>query len=77
MIEFNELLKDKCICKNCPTYTEQVETIAHCYPDIGKTKHVKEDNGCMCKSCPVYQKTRLKNHYYCLKGHEEQQNKKA
>ena len=74
--EFEEklpLVKDMCICKNCPTYTPEETESGFCHPLIGKSKIITEEKGCVCPTCPVYQKMDLKNGYYCTRKSEMEQ----
>ncbi|MCK5661811.1 MAG: DUF2769 domain-containing protein, partial [Methanosarcinales archaeon] len=46
---------------------------AYCFPTIGKSKCITEENGCICGGCPVTEKMGLKHIYYCTKGSEKEQ----
>jgi hypothetical protein len=79
-MEKTEILK-LCICPGCPTYVDcskqgKTKEKAFCMPYVGKSKCITKEKGCICGACPVKAKLKLKNFYFCIKGSEEQQNKK-
>lgn len=74
--EFEEklqMVKDMCICKNCPTYVAEETELGFCHPLVGKSKIITEEKGCDCPKCPVYQQMKLKNGYYCTRMSEMEQ----
>lgn len=62
-----------CICPSCPSWVTCGEKGAYCFPTIGKSKCITEENGCICGACPVTEKMGLKHIYYCIKGSEKEQ----
>ena len=76
LAEFEEMIpmvKQKCICKTCPTYVAEETELGFCHPLIGKSKIITEEKGCNCGGCPVTAKMGLKHTYYCTKGSEKEQ----
>ncbi len=74
--EFEEklpMVKDKCICRTCPTYVAEETEWGFCHPLVGKSKIITEEKGCDCPKCPVYQNMGLKNGYYCTRKSEMEQ----
>lgn len=74
--EFEEklpMVKDKCICKTCPTYVAEETENGFCHPLVGKSKIITEEKGCDCPKCPIYQNMGLKNGYYCTRKSEMEQ----
>ena len=76
MAEMEEMLpmvKEKCICKTCPTYVAEETESAFCHPFISKSKIITEEKGCDCPKCPVYIEKGMKNGYYCTRKSEMEQ----
>jgi len=76
LAEFEKMLPDvkqKCICKTCPTYVAEETEVGFCHPLIGKSKIITEEKGCNCPQCPVYTENKLKNGYYCTRKSEMEQ----
>lgn len=74
--EFEEklpMIKEKCICKTCPTYVAEETEWAFCHAFVGKSKIITEEKGCDCPQCPVYKEMGLKNGYYCTRKSELEQ----
>jgi hypothetical protein len=74
--EFEEklpMIKEKCICRTCPSYVTEETEIAFCHPLVGKSKVITEEKGCNCPQCPVYAENQLKNGYYCTRKSELEQ----
>jgi hypothetical protein len=74
--EFEEMLpmvKEKCICKTCPTYVAEETEIGFCHPLVGKSKIITEEKGCNCPQCPIYTEKQMKNGYYCTRNSEMEQ----
>ena len=74
--EFKEklpMIKDKCICKGCPSYVAEETEVGFCHPLVGKSKIITEEKGCNCPTCPVYKDMGLKNGYYCTRKSEMEQ----
>ena len=67
------MVKEKCICKTCPTYVAEETETAFCHPLVGKSQVITEEKGCDCGKCPVYQEMGLKNSYYCTRKSEMEQ----
>ena len=67
------MVKEKCICKTCPTYVAEETEVGFCHPLVGKSKTISEEKGCDCPKCPVYQNMGLKNGYYCTRKSELEQ----
>ena len=67
------MVKDMCICKNCPTYVAEETEVGFCHPLVGKSKIITEEKGCNCPTCPVYTKMGLKNGFYCTRKSEMEQ----
>jgi hypothetical protein len=67
------MVKEKCICKTCPTYVAEETESAFCHPLIGKSKIITEEKGCDCPKCPVYKEMNMKNGYYCTRKSELEQ----
>lgn len=62
-----------CICSECPSWVECGEKGGFCFPTIGKSKCITEEQGCICGKCPVTAKIGLKHGYYCTRGSEKEQ----
>jgi len=73
MDEKKQMAIGMCICKSCPSFVECEESIAYCFPTIGKSKCIKDGKGCICGSCPLTEKMGLKHAYYCTRGSEKEQ----
>ncbi len=76
MAEMEEMLpmvKEKCICKTCPTYVAEETESAFCHPFISKSKIITEEKGCDCPKCPIYIEKGMKNGYYCTRKSEMEQ----
>ena len=74
--EFEEMLpmvKEKCICKTCPTYVAEETEQGFCHPLVGKSKIITEEKGCNCPQCPIYTEKQMKNGYYCTRNSEMEQ----
>ncbi len=74
--EFEEMLpmvKEKCICKTCPTYIAEETELGFCHPLVGKSKIITEEKGCNCPQCPIYTEKQMKNGYYCTRNSEMEQ----
>jgi len=74
--EFEEMLpmvKEKCICKTCPTYVAEETELGFCHPLVGKSKIITEEKGCNCPQCPIYTEKQMKNGYYCTRNSELEQ----
>lgn len=74
--EFEEMLpmvKEKCICKTCPTYIAEETELGFCHPLVGKSKIITEEKGCNCPQCPIYTEKQMKNGYYCTRNSELEQ----
>ncbi len=74
--EFEEMLpmvKEKCICKTCPTYVVGETELGFCHPLVGKSTIITEEKGCNCPQCPVYKEKEMKNGYYCTRKSELEQ----
>lgn len=74
--EFEEMLpmvKEKCICKTCPTYVAEETESGFCHPLVGKSAIITEEKGCNCPQCPVYKDKEMKNGYYCTRKSEMEQ----
>jgi hypothetical protein len=71
-----------CICGSCPSYLDcskkakGKKELGFCFETVGKSKCIKDQKGCICGACPVKQQRGFKNFYFCIKGSEDQQNKK-
>ncbi len=73
MEEMLPMIKEKCICKTCPTYVAEETESAFCHPFISKSKIITEEKGCDCPKCPVYIEKGMKNGYYCTRKSEMEQ----
>lgn len=74
--EFEEklpMVKEMCICKNCPSYISEESETAFCHPLIGKSKVITEEKGCVCPQCPVYAEMKMENGYFCTRKSELEQ----
>ncbi len=71
--ETTDWVREKCICKTCPTYVTEETEIGFCHPLIGKSKIITEEKGCFCPQCPVYKEKNMKNGYYCTRKSELEQ----
>ncbi len=67
------MIKEKCICKTCPTYVAEETEWAFCHALVGKSEIITEEKGCNCPQCPVYQEMGLKNGFYCTRKSELEQ----
>ena len=73
MEEILPMVKEKCICKTCPTYVKEDKVIGYCHPFISKSEVIKEERGCNCPRCPVYKEMEMKNGYFCTRMSELEQ----
>jgi len=74
--EFEEklpMVKQMCICKNCPSYVSDESGAGFCHPLIGKSTVITEEKGCNCPQCPVYTQMKMENGYYCTRKSELEQ----
>lgn len=74
--EFEEMLpmvKEKCICKTCPSYVAEETELGFCHLLVGKSAVITEEKGCNCPQCPVYKDKEMKNGYYCTRKSEMEQ----
>lgn len=74
--EFEEklpMVKEMCICKNCPSYVSEESEVGFCHPLIGQSEVISEENGCICGQCPVYTQMKLETGYYCTRKSEMEQ----
>lgn len=71
--EMLPMVKEKCICKTCPTFVAEETESAFCHPLVGQSQVITEEKGCDCGKCPVYQEMGLKNSYYCTRKSEMEQ----
>lgn len=67
------MIKEKCICKTCPTFVAEETETAFCHPLIGQSQVITEEKGCDCGKCPVYTELGLKNSFYCTRKSEMEQ----
>lgn len=56
---------DKCICRQCPSFSDCDEEIWYCV--LWSSKCIKEKKWCICWWCPAYKLLKLKNYYFCIK----------
>jgi len=74
--EFEEklpMVKEQCICANCPSYVTEETELGFCHPLVGKSKIITEEKGCNCSQCPIYKEMGLQNGYYCTRKSELEQ----
>jgi len=64
------MVKEKCVCKTCPSYVVGEKEVGFCHPLVGKSEKITERKGCDCPSCPIYKMLGLKRGYYCIQGSE-------
>jgi len=64
------MVKEKCVCANCPSYVAEETELGFCHPLVGKSDKITERKGCICAECPIYKMLGLKRGYYCLHGSE-------
>jgi hypothetical protein len=72
-IEALKAERAKCICMNCPTYTECAEKLDQGFFCFTGTSIICIDQevGCLCPTCPVPQDTGLQyTAFYCTQGNE-------
>jgi hypothetical protein len=71
--------KKLCICPTCPTYNECAENnMEALYCTEGKSAVcITKESGCICPACPVTEKLGLEKDYFCTKGTETKQRRKA
>ena len=62
-----------CTCRACPSFSECGEDIGYCFPNVGKSKCIADEQGYICGGCPVFSKLSLKNVFYCTRGSEKDQ----
>jgi hypothetical protein len=67
------MVKEKCICKTCPSFVKEETVVGFCHPLISKSTVIKEERGCDCPRCPVYKEMKMKNGYYCTRMSELEQ----
>ncbi|HLM83745.1 MAG TPA: DUF2769 domain-containing protein [Candidatus Bathyarchaeia archaeon] len=59
----------KCVCPNCPTYTECTrEKGEKLFCGRGESACPLVEKGCICGTCPVWDKYGLEKGYFCLHG---------
>lgn len=73
MEQKKQMVLSMCICGSCPSWVACDEKGGFCFPTIGKSNCITEENGCICGGCPVTEKMGLKNMYFCTKGSEKEQ----
>ena len=73
MEEMLPMVKEKCICKTCPSYVAEETETAFCHAFISNSKIITEEKGCDCPKCPVYIEKVMKNGYYCTRKSEMEQ----
>jgi hypothetical protein len=71
--EKKNMVLNMCTCKQCPSFKECGEVIGYCFPTIGKSNCIKDENGCICGNCPVTTQLDLKQGYYCTRDSEKEQ----
>jgi hypothetical protein len=71
--EMLPMVKEKCICKTCPTFVAEETETAFCHRLVGKSQVITEEKGCDCGKCPVYTENGLKNSFYCTRKSEMEQ----
>jgi len=76
MEEKKKMVVSMCTCRQCPSFKACGESIGYCFPSIGKSNCIKNENGCVCGTCPVTSQLGLKHDYYCIKGSEKEQGEK-
>lgn len=62
--------KSECICAGCPSYSGEETVRGFCWPTVGKSDVITEENGCICGGCPVYKGAELSLSYYCTRDSE-------
>lgn len=67
------MVREKCICKTCPTFVAEETENTFCHPLVGQSKVITEEKGCDCGKCPIYTEKGLKNSYYCTRKSEMEQ----
>ena len=70
LIKTIETLKSKCICSDCPTYTEcakKADESFFCYIG-GSFICISEENECLCPSCPITIEVGLTHNFFCTRG---------
>jgi len=63
-------LKSKCICPDCPTYTDCASNAREnlfCYTG-GSFVCISKENDCFCPSCPVASEIGLSHNLFCTRG---------
>jgi len=73
MEEKRRMVLDLCICRECPSWVECGEAGGFCFPTIGKSGCIEEENGCICPGCPVTTTMNLNHDYFCTRGSEKEQ----
>ncbi len=76
IVEFEEMLptvKEKCICKTCPSYVAEETELGFCHALVGESSVITEEKGCNCPQCPVHKEKGMKNGYYCTRKSELEQ----
>lgn len=59
----------KCICRNCPTYTDCTrEKNEKLFCAKGESACSLVERGCICGACPIWEKYDLSKGYFCLHG---------
>jgi hypothetical protein len=63
-------LKSKCICPDCPTYTDcakKAQESFFCWIG-GSFVCISKENDCLCPSCPVTSEVGLVHNFFCTRG---------
>ena len=59
----------KCICGNCPSYTECMKSkMEGLFCARGKATCEVEMKGCICGECPLASEYKLSGGYFCMAG---------
>jgi hypothetical protein len=68
-----KMVLSMCICARCPSWVECGENGGFCFPTIGKSTCITEEQGCICGRCPVTAEMGLKHGFYCTRGSDKEQ----
>jgi len=69
-VEREEWAKENCICGTCPTYVNEEQQCAFCWPTVGRSDIIGEERNCYCGQCPVFNMSDWRFAYYCTRDSE-------
>jgi len=79
IVELNQENLSKCLCPNCPSYSNcarKIKEYLYCAQAVGNSKCLLQMNGCICAECPLRKEKGIKFGYYCVYGSADSYNGK-